>query len=394
MDLEQALEQFDLTEANVARLEKVWAEIQGLVPNGIAFIESTPEGRRYQELTRSFREIAAALPAVSGYRIKSVPMRLNDIAQTRLDAADVGEMSIEIDLDEQMDQPAREIADYRYRFERTRRELVRDQVARLAVEINSYLSGLTAQFPSDMKLVEDGRLDLLRNAFQQIERLAGGQIPRTKAWSDMVRHLRFGQGQDIHGIARIDWPSIQTDLRQNLYTELEPLPVEVADLGDLAKTKPEGAVTTEIRWADLSDEGFERLIFNLISDAEDYENPQWLTETSAPDRGRDLAVEHVRIDSLSGPTRERVVLQCRHWQKRSVGMPQVRVLLDQMKLWEPPAVHVLIIATSGRFTTDAIAWIEKHNAANERPKIDMWANTHLELLLARRPRLSATLHVR
>jgi hypothetical protein len=334
------------------------------------------------------------LPAVSGYRIESVPIELDSIAQARLDAADVGEVSIEIDLYRLMGQPAREVSEYRFRFESTRRELVRDQVARLTTEINSYLEGLTAIFPSDMEQVDDERWDLLTSAVHQIERLAGSQIPRTKAWPDLTRHLHFGQGQDLHAIARTDWPKIQADLRQNLYTELEPLPIEVADLGDLAKTKPEGPVTTEIPWADLSDEGFERLIFNLISDAEDYENPLWLTATSAPDRGRDLAAEHVRRDSLSGPTRERVVIQCRHWQKRSVGLPEVRVLLDQMTLWEPPAVHVLVVATSGRFTTDSIQWIEKHNGANERPRIDMWANTHLELLLASRPRLSATLHVR
>jgi hypothetical protein len=32
-----------------------------------------------------------------------------------------------------------------------------------------------------------------------------------------------------------------------------------------------------------------------------------------------------------------------------------------MTLWEPPKVNVLVVATTGRFTTDAIAWIEKHN---------------------------------
>ena len=153
-------------------------------------------------------------------------------------------------------------------------------------------------------------------------------------------------------------------------------------------------MTTQLPWSDLSEEDFERLIFNLISDADDYENPQWLTETAAPDRGRDLAAEHVRHDSLSGPNRERVIIQARHWLKLSVGLRQVRLLLDQMKLWEPPAVHILVVATSGRFTTDAIGWIDKHNAANERPTIVMWANTHLELLLARRPQLSATFHAR
>jgi len=60
-----------------------------------------------------------------------------------------------------------------------------------------------------------------------------------------------------------------------------------------------------------------------------------------------------------------------------------------MALWEPPPVHGLVIATSGRFTTDAVDWIERHNNRDARPRIEMWAHTHLELLLARRPDIAA-----
>ena len=219
------------------RLEKVWTEMQGLIPSGIAFVESAPEGRRYQELTRSYRDISGALPAVSGFRITSIPMGLNEIARARLDAADSGELSIDIALDEELDQPSREIAEYRSRFERTRRELVRDQVARLTREVNQHLGQLTALFPVDMEQVQDERWDLVGDAVRQIERLAGGHVPRAKAWSDLIRHLHFGQGQDLHAIARTDWPKVRSDLQQNLYSELEPLPVVVPDLGETREGK-------------------------------------------------------------------------------------------------------------------------------------------------------------
>ena len=68
--------------------------------------------------------------------------------------------------------------------------------------------------------------------------------------------------------------------------------------------------------------------------------------------------------------------------------------LTQMALWEPPRVHVLVIATSGRFTSDAVAWIEKHNEAGKQPAIDMWAESHIELLLAQRPHLVAEFNLR
>jgi hypothetical protein len=69
-------------------------------------------------------------------------------------------------------------------------------------------------------------------------------------------------------------------------------------------------------------------------------------------------------------------------------------LIAEVSLWEPPRVHVLIIATSGRFTQDGVAYIEKHNDAGKQPQVEMWAESHLELLLARRPYLAAGMRLR
>lgn len=52
-------------------------------------------------------------------------------------------------------------------------------------------------------------------------------------------------------------------------------------------------------------------------------------------------------------------------------------------------MNVLIIATSGRFTSDAVAWIEQHNHAGERPITEMWPDSQFETLLAERPHLVA-----
>jgi hypothetical protein len=63
-------------------------------------------------------------------------------------------------------------------------------------------------------------------------------------------------------------------------------------------------------------------------------------------------------------------------------------------MWEPPRVHVVVLATSGRFTADAVGWIEKHTEAGKQPMIDIWAESHLELLLAQRPHLVAEFKLR
>jgi hypothetical protein len=187
---------------------------------------------------------------------------------------------------------------------------------------------------------------------------------------------------------------VQGDLQAALYDELEPLPVALDDLGTVAATKPGGPVSTKLAWAQLDEEAFERLVFNIISDAAGYENPLWLTKTRAQDRGRDLSVDRGLADSLSGMTRQRVIIQCKHWLTRSLTATDVSSAVAAMKLWEPPPVDVLIIVTSGRFTADGVTWIEKHNHDRERPLIEMWPESHLELLLAQRPNLIAEFGLR
>jgi hypothetical protein len=60
-----------------------------------------------------------------------------------------------------------------------------------------------------------------------------------------------------------------------------------------------------------------------------------------------------------------------------------------VKLWQPPVVRGLIIATSGRFTADAVAWTEQHNNSGDAPLIDLWPVAKLETLLAQKPHLAA-----
>jgi len=165
-------------------------------------------------------------------------------------------------------------------------------------------------------------------------------------------------------------------------------------LGALAATSPKGPVTTRLSWESLDAEAFERLIFNIIVGEAVYKDPQWLMRTNAPDRGRDLSVYRVHEDSLSGTLRQRIIIQCKHWMNKSVSVDEIATLKEQVKLWEPPLVDCVIIATSGRFTSDAVALIEKHNQSGQSPHIEMWPESHLEMLLASRPALIAEFQLR
>jgi hypothetical protein len=162
-------------------------------------------------------------------------------------------------------------------------------------------------------------------------------------------------------------------------------PVEVDNLDSLVASRPAGAVATKLDWSAVDDDGFERLIFNLLADAAGYTNPLWLMKTRAADRGRDLSVERALVDPLSGTTHQRVIVQCKHTQAKSIGPVEASEAATKAELWEPP-FDALIMATSGRFTADAVAWIEQHNR-KKRLSIEMWPDSQLELLLASRPYL-------
>jgi hypothetical protein len=77
-----ALEKFEMAEANLAKLEKLWEEIETLIPRGIAF-GSNPE---YEDRCRSYSLLLAALPKIDGGKPTAEPEEPNNIAQKRFDA--------------------------------------------------------------------------------------------------------------------------------------------------------------------------------------------------------------------------------------------------------------------------------------------------------------------
>lgn len=314
-----------------------------------------------------------------------------------MDAKEAGMIEAEISVEQSIDAPGKEIREYRFRFNQKRRELVRDALVDAMDSVDEVIRSLKSE--AEGKETHDSLADgplwaQFRRHVAEIDALLGSSVTRPPLWNTLTRHLHFGCVCDLNDIEKSDWPAVKKVLQQGLYGANEPLPIAVTDLSDLVKAKPRGPVTTKLNWANLDDEAFERLVFTLISDAEGYENPEWLTRTRAHDRGRDLSVMRVVVDPLSGTQRLRVIIQCKNWLSKSIALPDVATTKDQMSLWGHPRVDVLIIATSGRFTSDAVDWIERHNASGQSPRVETWAESHLERLLASRPALIAEFHLR
>lgn len=238
--------------------------------------------------------------------------------------------------------------------------------------------------------VGGGGAELIRNAISEIERLLGDTTARRGRWPDLHRHLSFSLGHDWHDIAEFDWPSVRRDIEAASLSDADPLPVPDLDLGAAASTHPTGGATTGLDWSAIDDDGFERLVFDLLRQLPGYQNVEWFMKTRAPDRGRDVSFERVICDSGGTIRTERGIAQAKHWSSMSVAPVDVTTTLAGLKLLEPPVVRVLVIVTSGRFTADAVELIENHNNEGHRPFIEPWPDSRLEVLLAQHPGLAAS----
>lgn len=392
--LNAALRQFEAVEANLIKTERVLAAIDEAVPDGIAFMGNDPA---YEDNCRAFYLLLESLPAIDGWKPEIQLMDLDDIAQSRLDAQDIGEVDLLVSVEKEIREPSRLLREYRARFNSKRRALVRSAVWEQVDAIELAITELAALRIEEAPLneaVHSPLFDKVADYLAQIDTLMGSSMARPQRWHDLQRHLRFGLQCDLRDILLDDWPTVRAGLRESLYGDKEPVPLDVGDLGALVGAGPSGPVATRLLWSKLTEDDFERLVYVLISSESAYENPGWLMSPNAPDRGRDLSAFRLHSDPLGGVLRQRVILQCRHWLSRSVGPSDIAALVAKMKLWEPPQVDVLVVATSGRFTADCVAFVEKHNQSDTALRIEMWPDSHLERLLASRPALIAEFALR
>jgi Restriction endonuclease len=284
----------------------------------------------------------------------------------------------------------KDLAEYRYRLNRARRRAARERLDHLVARIDTELPALLDGVPRKSKeRLEGGSVAEVTAAVSEIERLIGDTAQRKGRWGDLRRHLHFGQGHDWHDIHELDWPSVRPDVLAASLSDTDPLPVPDIDLGRAAAGRLDGTATISLPWDRLDDEGFERLLYDLLRGIPDCQNVQWLMHPNAPDRGRDLSLDRVLRDGTGGVRTERVIVQAKHWLKRAISPRDVSDAVAAIKLWEPPVVRGLVIATSGRFSADAVAWAEQHNNSGAASFVELWPDSKLETLLAQRPSLAA-----
>jgi hypothetical protein len=382
MGLDELLNAMDRTSANLARLEAIWDRAQPMIPTG----PSRGSSREYEDLRRGWMSLLTGLPPIDGWRPTENLPDIDAAGQAFLDLADIGEPAF--DLMEQLETPGRELDEYRFRLGHARRRAIRERLQELSGLVGRALPRIVEGVPrgSQDELDHPG-VELVTDSVGEIERLLGDTVTRTQRWSNLRRHLYFGQGHDWHDIAEMDWPAIRADLENVTLSDTEPLPVPDFDLGAAAADKPVGEASFGFAWETLSDGDFERLLYELMRGFPNYKNVELLMKTNAPDRGRDLSAQRVIHDDGGTERVERVIIQAKHWRAQSVAPRDIQEALASLPTWEPPPIAALIIATSGRFTAAAVAVVERRNADLMRPHIELWPENRLESLLSARPDL-------
>ena len=193
--INSALRQFEATEANLAKLERVWSEIEKLTPEGLQF-GSNPA---YEEHLRVYEDLLGGLPKIDGWKPESVPMDLNSIGQNRLDAKEIDEISAVVAVEDQIEAPG-ELAHYRHRLNMKRRQLIRSAMSDLIAAIDETLRSLNKVVPKRStpgREIKSPHWGQLKNQIQEIETLLGSALPRPPRWSDIRRHLHFGSMHDL-----------------------------------------------------------------------------------------------------------------------------------------------------------------------------------------------------
>ncbi|WP_420443049.1 restriction endonuclease [Candidatus Poriferisodalis sp.] len=385
VDLSEALEQFDRVLANIELLEKIWKRFEPHIPESISFGLDTDE---IEQMRREFADTVESMPAIDGHRIETELPILDDISHMRFEYA---EASLEIEgyrhLQDYIQEPKKAIDDYRYRVIKLRRKLARKRIEHVVGIVDECLRNTTeTEYGREFNEGING-WPLLGNALDEIERLRGQDTLQHTRVGDFRRHIYYSDAHDLRDIVERDWPDVRTALVDMVF-EGEPLSVAVGDLGELVRAEPMGPVTNRLPWERLNSESFERLIFDLLRLTRSYDNVEWLTHPNAPDRGRDISTERITVDDLTGTRRVHVVVQCKHWQSRSVNIEDLVSLLEKVQLWSR-RFAVVIVATSGRFTQDAVDWREKRDQVGTFPPVEFWPDSHLEHLLASRPAIRA-----
>lgn len=395
MDLSTALTTYDRVSLNLDKLDRVWQQMWELSRACESKSDDHPDAIAYAQLRVSWMEIAASLPSIDGWRLQAEPLEWNAMARERMrfkqDEAGSQLASLLLDKRSEVERaPESEALKYRQKVTYARQRLVRRRGEELVKVIDDLLASVAAKLDINTPAQElneqipesevETTINALREPINEIERLIGDALSGGPRHGDLHRHLHFGMAHDLRDILVHDWPAFRPHLELALYGNEAPVPIDVSDLSTLASATVV-PVPSHVQWDRIDADGFERLLMRLLEMSASYFDITRPMNVNAADGGRDIQAYRRVGDGLTAERIERVMVQAKHWQK-GIPVEEISNLVHaKLPLWEGEPVRVLIVATTGSFTQDAVRWTDDHNRQAKRPEIVLWSSSELEALL-------------
>jgi hypothetical protein len=216
----------DRAAANLDKLERVWERARPFLPTGPSR-GSDPE---YDDLARAWKDLLTGLPEIDAWTITDDLPDADAMGQDYIHYFEIGEPPFSVQ--EAAEQPTRDLAEYRFRLNRARRRAARQRLRALCEAIDTALLRLLEGVPRDSRdKLENEATAEVRAAVDEIERLMGDTAQRRGRWSEMHRHMYFGEGHDWHDVREFDWPTVRPDVEAGALADSDPLPVLDIDLG-------------------------------------------------------------------------------------------------------------------------------------------------------------------
>lgn len=387
MRLDRAVEELNKVAANLELLKTKWYEIKELLAYPIEG-HWDPDGKQeYNIKCLEFKDLLTGIPNIRDNNIHYLLPDYDDVSQQARQVNDLFEADLTASFYSEIYEQGPEISKYEHVLKSERRKLVRRQVESCLNDVDAILSSLN-HIPDERDHSEYLNVDEIKpltHKIEQLDNLMGDSIQRPPRWSDLVRHLRFGQVHDLNDIILLDWPSIKPAIESS-FRENDPFEINTEDIGDLVDDADEsGEIVTSLNWDAITPEQFERLCADLLELSSNYENVEWLTSTNAPDRGCDIRADWAHSDETRGTVREKFVIQCKHRRNSNISASDIEDLRNITITYGN--VDVYLIITSGKFTDQALQVIQEWNENNAKPKVEVWGDWKLEQLLASHPDL-------
>jgi hypothetical protein len=143
VELDELLSAMDRTAANLAKLDDVWGRAASFIPDG----PSAGSAAEYDDLCRAWSDLLSGLPPIDGWTITGRLPDIDAVGRAFIDYAEIGEPPFAVY--EEAGQPGKDLAEYRYRFNRARRRAARERLQQLMATIDVALSSLLDGIPRD-----------------------------------------------------------------------------------------------------------------------------------------------------------------------------------------------------------------------------------------------------